>query len=67
MSELKPCPMGPQKAAEKIQESYDYMTRVMPEGKRSQTTKDLLEAMSIAIAILRRSQPVNEPLMKEGE
>ena len=62
MSELKPCQMRPERAAEKPQESYDYMTRVMPESKRSQATANLLEAISVAIATLRRAQPANEPL-----
>ncbi|MEA4965400.1 MAG: hypothetical protein VB055_06225 [Oscillospiraceae bacterium] len=61
MSELKPCQIGPKQAAEKLQESYDYMTSVMPEGKRSQATIDLLAAMSYAISACR-AQPDNEPL-----
>lgn len=65
MSELKPCQMRPERAAEKLQESYDYMTRVMPESKRSQATANLLEAISVAIATLRRAQPSNEPLTLE--
>lgn len=65
MSELKLCQMSHKQAAEKLQESYDYMTCVMPEGKRSTATKGLLEAMSLAIAALRRAQPTNKPLTLE--
>ncbi len=58
--ELKPCSMGTKQAAEKLQESYDYMARIMPEGKRSQATIDILAAMLCAINALRRAAPENK-------
>ena len=59
MSELKPCPMTKEQAAGKLQESYDYMTRVIPDGKRSQATIDTLAALLCAIDVLGRAQPAN--------
>jgi len=66
MDELKACPMGAKQAAEKLQESYDYMVRIMPEGKRSQATIDLLAAMLYAINALCRTAPQNNSLTCEG-
>lgn len=61
MSELKPCQMSRQHAADKLQESFDYMSSVMPAEKRRPATSELLNALSIAISVLR-AQPANETL-----
>lgn len=58
MSELKPCQMRPERAAEKLQESYDYMTRVMPESKRSQATTFSIRSRGLLIGSV--SQRMND-------